>query len=54
MEGLVCRYDLPTMLKHMMWVTGQARFFYIGHSMGTLTYYTACNYHNWIGSGGAC
>ena len=29
-------------------VTGQTKFHYIGHSMGTLTYFTACNYHPWI------
>jgi len=44
----MARFDLPAMLKHMMAVTGSTRFFYIGHSMGTLTYYTACNYHDWI------
>jgi len=33
----------------MMAVTGAERFHYIGHSMGTLSYYTACNYHPWIG-----
>ena len=37
-------HDLPTMLAHMMEVTGQDRFYYIGHSMGTITYFTACNY----------
>ncbi len=43
------RYDLPAMLSHVMAVTGAERFHYIGHSMGTLSYYTACNYHPWIG-----
>jgi pimeloyl-ACP methyl ester carboxylesterase len=47
--SLQCRFDLPAMLGHMMAVTGQDRFHYIGHSMGTLSYYTACNYHPWIG-----
>jgi len=42
------QYDLPAMLQHMMKVTRQDEFYYIGHSMGTLTYYVACNYHNWI------
>ena len=46
----VIRYDLPAMLQHLMAVTGQDRFHYIGHSMGTLSYYTACNYHDWIGT----
>jgi pimeloyl-ACP methyl ester carboxylesterase len=45
----VDRYDLPAMLSHVMAVTGAERFHYIGHSMGTLSYYTACNYHPWIG-----
>ena len=45
----LCRYDLPAMLRHVMKVTGQDRFYYIGHSMGTLSYYTACNYNPWIG-----
>ena len=27
-------YDLPTMLRHVMNVTGQEKFFYIAHSMG--------------------
>jgi len=40
--------DLPTMLSHMMKVSGENSFYYIGHSMGTLTYFTACNYHTWI------
>eukprot|EP00092_Neocalanus_flemingeri_P025080 GFUD01027196.1.p1 GENE.GFUD01027196.1~~GFUD01027196.1.p1 ORF type:complete len:433 (+),score=105.33 GFUD01027196.1:337-1635(+) len=44
----MAEHDLPTMLSHMMEVTGQDTFYYIGHSMGTLTYYTACNYHHWI------
>lgn len=44
----MAQYDLPAMLKHMMKVTGEDQFHYIGHSMGTLTYYTACNYHQWI------
>lgn len=44
----MAQYDLPAMLQHMMKVTNQERFHYIGHSMGTLTYYTACNYHGWI------
>eukprot|EP00092_Neocalanus_flemingeri_P040675 GFUD01044286.1.p1 GENE.GFUD01044286.1~~GFUD01044286.1.p1 ORF type:complete len:433 (+),score=113.78 GFUD01044286.1:321-1619(+) len=46
--GEMAEHDLPTMLSHMMEVTGQDTFYYIGHSMGTLTYYTACNYHHWI------
>ena len=25
-------------------VTGAEDYYYIGHSMGTLTYFTACNY----------
>ena len=29
-------------------VTGEQQFHFIGHSMGTLTYFTACNYHPWI------
>jgi len=40
--------DLPAMLAHMMQVTGEQQFHFIGHSMGTLTYFTACNYHPWI------
>lgn len=44
----MAKYDLPAMLQHLMAVTGQDRFHYIGHSMGTLSYYTACNYHDWI------
>eukprot|EP00092_Neocalanus_flemingeri_P031414 GFUD01034120.1.p1 GENE.GFUD01034120.1~~GFUD01034120.1.p1 ORF type:complete len:243 (+),score=66.40 GFUD01034120.1:331-1059(+) len=44
----MAEHDLPTMLSHMMEVTGQDTFYYIGHSMGTITYYTACNYHHWI------
>lgn len=44
----MAQYDLPTMLQHAMAVTGQKKFYYIGHSMGTLSYYTACNYHPWI------
>jgi len=44
----MAEHDLPTMLAHMMEVTGQETFHYIGHSMGTITYYTACNYHSWI------
>jgi len=44
----MAEYDLPTMLKHAMEITGQEKFYYIGHSMGTLSYYTACNYHPWI------
>ena len=31
-----------------MEVTGKTRYHYIGHSMGTLSYYTACNYHKWV------
>ena len=41
-------YDLPAMLELMMEVTGQEEYFYLGHSMGTLTYFTACNYHGWV------
>merc|ERR1711892_145178 len=44
----MAEHDLPTMLAHMMEVTGQRTFHYIGHSMGTITYFTACNYHSWI------
>merc|ERR1739838_1008706 len=44
----MAEYDLRAMPSHMMEVTGQDTFYYIGHSMGTITYYTACNYHNWI------
>merc|ERR1711892_436652 len=44
----MAEHDLPTMLAHMREVTGQETFHYIGHSMGTITYYTACNYHSWI------
>lgn len=44
----MAEHDLPTMLAHMQEVSGQQKFFYIGHSMGTLTYYTACNYAPWI------
>jgi len=42
------QYDLPAMLSHVMEVTGKTRYHYIGHSMGTLSYYTACNYHKWV------
>jgi len=31
----MAKYDLPTMLEHMMTVSGQKEFFYTGHSMGT-------------------
>ena len=41
-------YDLPAMLELMMEVTGQEEYFYLGHSMGTLTYFTACNYQAWV------
>ena len=41
-------YDLPAMLGLMMEVTGQKEYFYLGHSMGTLTYFTACNYQAWV------
>ena len=41
-------YDLAAMLSHMMEVTGQTSYYYIGHSMGTLSYFTSCNYHSWI------
>jgi len=44
----MAEHDLPAMLGHMMQVTQQDRFHYIGHSMGTLGYFTACNYHPWI------
>lgn len=44
----MAKFDLPAMLTHVMAVTGQNRFHYVGHSMGTLSYYTACNYHPWI------
>ena len=32
----------------MMEVTGEEKYFYLGHSMGTLAYFTACNYHAWV------
>merc|ERR1712080_507910 len=32
------KYDLPTMLNHVMEVTHQKKIYYIGHSMGTTTY----------------
>merc|ERR550519_546293 len=44
----MAEHDLPAMLGHMMKVTQQDKFHYIGHSMGTLGYFTACNYHPWI------
>ena len=31
-----------------MKVTGSEEYYYIGHSMGTLTYFTACNYEAWV------
>ena len=31
-----------------MEVTGVEEYHYIGHSMGTLTYFTACNYNAWV------
>ena len=42
------QYDLPAMLEHMMEVTRESRYHYIGHSMGTLSYFTACNYNAWV------
>ena len=30
----MARYDLPTMLHHMMEASGQDTFFYVAHSMG--------------------
>ena len=36
------------MLRHVMRVTGERRYHYIGHSMGTLSYFTACNYNAWV------
>ena len=44
----MAQYDLPTMIEHTLQVTGHKDLYYIGHSMGTITYYTACNYHPWI------
>ena len=44
----MAEYDTPAMLSHVMEVTGQDMLYYIGHSMGTITYYTACSYHPWI------
>ena len=44
----MAEYDTPAMLSHVMEVTGQDMLYYIGHSMGTITYCTACNYHPWI------
>ena len=41
-------YDLPAMLGHVMKVTGAEEYHYIGHSMGTLAYFTACNYNAWV------
>ena len=41
-------YDLPAMLDHVLEVTGAEEYHYIGHSMGTLTYFTACNYNAWV------
>lgn len=41
-------YDIPAMLSHMQNLTKQSSYFYIGHSMGTLSYFTACNYHAWV------
>ena len=38
----MAEYDTPAMLSHVMEVTGQDILYYIGHSMGTITYYTAC------------
>lgn len=32
-------YDLPAAIDHVLQVTGQASLFYIGHSMGTTTFY---------------
>ena len=42
------QYDLPAMVSHMMSVTKVKEYFYIGHSMGTLSYFTACNYQAWL------
>ena len=42
------QYDLPAMLRHVMEVSGAEDYFYIGHSMGTLSYFTACNYNAWL------
>ena len=36
------------MLEHVLEVTGVEEYHYIGHSMGTLTYFTACNYNAWV------
>jgi len=44
----MAREDLPAMLSYMLTVTGQENYFYIGHSMGTLTFYTACNSADWV------
>merc|ERR1719347_1724424 len=44
----MAKYDLPKMLLKMQEVTGEREFFYIGHSMGTLTYFTALNHYSWI------
>ena len=44
----MAEYDTPAMLSYVMKVTGQDMLYYIGHSIGTITYYTACSYHPWI------
>ena len=40
--------DLPTMLNYVLELTGQEKLSYIGHSMGTMTFWIMMNSRPWM------
>ena len=40
--------DLPTMLNYVLELTGQEKLSYIGHSMGTMTFWIMMNRWPWM------
>ena len=41
-------HDLPTMLNYVLDLTKQERLTYIGHSMGTMTFWIMMNSRPWM------